>query len=114
MPGVPLLYAWPGDPMERLPYFRRMARAQFKGGAVDRLEQAEQRSADSHRQYVAAINEAWQNMHEDIRHRWTSPEELRKWALSYTGWRDVRTYVARTRAEAMRVAKYLKEGGDYC
>jgi hypothetical protein len=112
--SAPLLYAWTGEAMEPIKYFARLAAKQFKVGAVYRLEQVEARSIDSHKQYFAVINEAWLNLHEDDADKFASPDELRYWALTYTGFREVREYAAHSHAEALRVAKYLASDNRYC
>ena len=110
--SAPLLYVWNGEGFEPTPYYRRVAERQFQLGRVYRLEQVEARSWDSHKHYFAVLHEAWQNLPEDGP-QFQSPEELRAWALTHTAFRDTREYRAANRQEALRVAKYLREGHDY-
>jgi hypothetical protein len=110
--SAPLLYVWNGEGFEPTPYYRRVAERQFQIGRVYRLEQVEARSWDSHRHYFAAVHDAWQNLPEGGP-QFQSPDELRKWALTHTAFRDTREYRATNRQEALRVARYLREGHDY-
>jgi hypothetical protein len=111
--SAPILYCWNGEGFEPTPYYRRLCSRLFQIGRVYRLEQVEQRSMDSHKHYFAALNTAWMNLREDHPEQFQSPDEMRKWALTHTQFRDVREYRANTKNEALRVAKYLKEGHDY-
>jgi hypothetical protein len=111
--SAPLRFRWNGEAMEVLKHYQRIADKQFVIGEVYELAESYPRSANSHKAFFAAINEAWQNMPEDIAERWSTPDELRKWCLTFTEFRDVREYRASSYAEALRVAKYLREGQDY-
>jgi hypothetical protein len=111
--SVPLLYVWDGAAMTPMPHFRKLAGEAFKVGRLYRLAEAEPRSATSHRHYFAVINEAWLNMPETEREQWLTPDELRKWCLTFTGWRTIREYPARTETEAIRVMKYLQGDERY-
>src|SRR3546814_6543664 len=62
----------------------------------------EERSQKSHNHYFAAVAEAWKNLPEDVAERFASSEHLRKWALIKAGWRDERTIVCASKAEALR------------
>ena len=111
---APLLYIWSGECMEPVRHYRRVAAEQFKIGRVYRLGEIEPRSMESHQHFFACINEAWLNLPEALAERWTTPDELRKWALTHTGLRTTREYVARSNAEAQRVAKFETGGDQYC
>lgn len=106
--GAPLPYRWTGEAMEPLRGFARRADQVFVVGEVYRMEPIEDRSAKSHRQYFAAISEAWQSLPEDMSARFPSPEHLRKVALVMTGWRDEVSFVASSKAEAARLASFIR------
>lgn len=91
----------------------RAADRQYVVGATYFLDHREDRSAASHRQYFAAINEAWQNLPEDYAERFPSPEALRKYALVKSGFRDERTLVASSRAEATRLAAFIRPMDEF-
>src|SRR5262245_50682932 len=111
--GAPMMFRWDGEAMQPLPYFRKRAVAEFKAGESYTLAENEQRSMNSHRHFFATITEAWNNLREDEADQFPSPDHLRKWALTYTPFCDVHHYHAASRAEALRVAKFLSSSSDY-
>lgn len=109
----PFLYEWNGEAMVPLPYFRRQADKQFVVHEHYRLEVVEQRSVESHRHYFACINEAFANLPEIHKGRWQTADDLRKWALCQTEFRDEVNYIAKTKAEAKRWARELGRMKDF-
>jgi hypothetical protein len=110
----PIIFVWSGEAM--IPRDRRFAYQcdrQFVVGEHYTLVQHEDRSSLSHRHYFFAISEAWKNLPEQIADRFSSPEHLRKWALIKAGYRDERTHVAATKAEARRLAAFMAPIDDF-
>lgn len=107
----PLSFRWDGDVMR--PLNPRVANRQYAVGEVYRLEHREDRSAASHAHYFAMLNEAWQNLPERLSAQFPDPERLRKYALCMTGWRDERSIVCSSRAEARRLAAFIMPMDDY-
>ena len=99
--------------MHVLSGFQRQADQLFVIGETYRLAPVEDRSAASHRHYFAAINEAWQNLPEGMADEYPTPEHLRKAALIRAGYRDERSIVCANRAEALRVAAFIKPMDEY-
>lgn len=91
----------------------RVADRHFVVGQIYPLEVREDRSGVSHRHYFAAIHEAWQNLPEDVAERFPTSEHLRKYALIKAGFRDERSVVCGSKAEAQRVAAFIKPIDDY-
>ena len=54
---------------------------------------AAERSAASHRAYMAAVGEAWSNLPEHLIDEFPTPDDLRKWALIRTGFCDIQKVV---------------------
>lgn len=104
----PLLFHWDGESMVPFQRHRALADKQYVVGQTYCLLPQEQRSIASHRQYFAALNESWLNLPEDIAEDFASAEHLRKWALIRAGFRDERTLVCSSRAEARRIAAFIK------
>lgn len=105
----PLLCRWDGEHFTPAgPHWARMADKHFVVGALYPLEAREDRSVASHRHFFAAVNEAWQNLPDDLAARFPSPDHLRKWALIKSGYRDERSIVCASKAEAQRVAAFVK------
>ena len=109
----PLPFEWDGEAMRVLPGFQRQADQAFVIGERYRLAPVEDRSAASHRHYFAAINEAWANLPEGMSDDFPTPEHLRKAALIRAGYRDERSVVCASRAEALRVAAFIKPIDDF-
>ena len=102
----PLWFQWAGDVM--VPLNPRAADRMYVVGERYHLDHIEERSAASHRAYFAALHDAWQNLPEDLAARFATPEALRKYALIRTGFRDERSIVAASKAEARRIAAFIK------
>ncbi|MBB3808794.1 hypothetical protein [Pseudochelatococcus contaminans] len=111
---TPLPFVWDGEafrPINR--YFARLCDKYFVVGEKYDLESIEARSGRSHRHYFAAIREAWENLPEHMAGDFPSDEHLRKFALIKAGYRDVRSIVASSKAEAHRLAAFIKPMDEY-
>lgn len=110
----PILYVWDGEahrPANR--HWQRLADAQFVIGEPVALVRHEERSMASHRAYFAAIRESWLNLPEELAETYPTAEHLRKRALIATGYRDERSIVCASKAEARRVAAFIKPMDEY-
>lgn len=107
----PLAFDWTGDAMS--PKLPKLADRFYVVGEVYRLAPHEERSAASHRHFFAAVNEAHNNLPEDMAERLPTPEHLRKYALIRAGYRDERAIVCPTKGEAMRVAAFVRPLDDF-
>jgi hypothetical protein len=67
----------------------------------------------SHRHFFAAVYDAWLNLPEKEAERFASADHLRKYALIRAGFRDERTLTCASKAEALRVAAFVKPMDDY-
>lgn len=99
--------------MAPLPRFAGLCDKQFVVGETYRLAVTEERSRASHSHYFASIEEAWRNLPEDEAERFPTSEHLRKWALCKTGYADERSIVCASKAEAQRVAAFIKPMDDF-
>lgn len=109
----PLAYRWTGDAFQVLPRFAKQADQEFVIGQAYCLEVVEERSSKSHAHFFAAVNSAWLSLPEDIADRWPTSTHLRKWALIRAGFHNHRSIVAKSRAEALRLAAFIKPMDDY-
>jgi len=96
-----------------LPNYRKVANASYGEGEVVSLVAHEDRSLASHGHYFASVSEAWKNLPEEQTERFPTADHLRKWALIKTGYRDERTFVCSSKAEATRVAAFVKPLDPY-
>jgi hypothetical protein len=108
---APLRFQWDGDAM--IPLNPRAADRQYVVGEVYNLEHREERSSASHAHYFAMLNECWQNLPDDLAERFPTSEHLRKYALIRTGYRDERSHVCSSKAEALRFAAFVRPMDDY-
>lgn len=108
-----LPFRWDGEGMVPMPGFARRCDAAFTVGEVYRLDVVEERSAASHRQYFAAINDMWSTLPDHLAERFPSSEHLRKYALIRAGFADHRQFVAASKAEALRLAAFLRPVDEY-
>lgn len=110
---VPIIFTWQGDVMVPLERFSKLCNREFVVGESYPLVIQEARSAETHRHYFACIAEAWKNLPENVAERWPTSEHLRKWALVQAGFRDERSIVCASKAEALRVAAFIRPIDEY-
>jgi hypothetical protein len=113
MSPAPLLCTYTGVSFDLVGRSQKDADAAYVIGQRYILEAIEERSAASHRHYFASIAEAWANLPEPLVERFASPEMLRKHALMHVGYRDERSIVCTSRAEAKRLAAFVKPIDEY-
>ena len=89
------------------------AKSHLGDGEVITIQVREDRSAKSHRAYFAAINEAWQSLPDELAALYPTPEHLRKVALIRAGYADEKTLVCSSRAEALRLAAFVRPMDSY-
>ena len=107
----PIGFQWNGEAM--VPLRPRLADRHYVVGSTYWLVPHEERSTASHAHYFAAVNEAWQNLSDEQAMRFSTPEHLRKWALIEAGYRDERSIVCSSKAEALRLAAFIKPMDDF-
>ena len=109
-----LLVEWDGECFKPLsPQWARQADRHFAVGQTYRMEVREERSPQSHNHYFASISEAWENLPPALGERFATADHLRKYALIRAGYRDERSIVCGSKAEAQRVAAFIKPLDDY-
>jgi hypothetical protein len=107
----PTQFTWDGIAM--VPLHPRRADKQFVVGQGYTLVQHEERSSASHRHEFAWLHEAWLSLPEDQAERFPTSEHLRKWALIRAGYSHTHSLVCATKAEALRVAAYIRPLDEY-
>jgi hypothetical protein len=103
-----IYYQWQGDAFKPMPRFAKECDRQFVIGQVYPLEVSMPRSRSSHNHQFAEIEEAWRNLPENVAEHFPTSEHLRKFALIRTGFRDERSIVCSSRAEALRIAAFMR------
>lgn len=104
---------WTGEALEPLPAFAKRADAALVVGQVYRLQEIEDRSPATHRHFFAAVANAHANLPEHLVERFPTPDHLRKFALIKSGFCDQRTFVAGSKAEALRLAAFIRPIDSY-
>lgn len=113
MNTAPLIFGWSGEAMVPLPRYATLCNKAFTKGEKYRLEAIEERSAKSHSHYFACLNEAWQNLPDEAADRFPTSEHLRKFALIKAGYFDSRSIVASSKAEAGRIAAFIRPCDEF-
>lgn len=113
MTAAPILFQWSGEAMVPHPRFRRECDASFVVGENYRLAVQEHRSQANHNHYFAAIHEAWMNLPDLMAEWFPTTEHLRKYALIKAGYRDERSIVCNSKAEAQRLAAFIKPMDEF-
>lgn len=86
----------------------RRADAFYAVGERYILAPVAQRSDSSHRHEFAWLREAWMSLPDHLAEKFPTPEHLRKWALIRAGYSDSHTIVCASKAEAIRVAAFIR------
>lgn len=108
---APLMFEWDDESM--VPLNPRRAENMYVVGERYRLVPHEERSTASHNHFFACVKDAFDNLPEDREEQFATPEHLRKWCLIQAGYRDQRTIVCASQAEALRVAAFIRPIDDY-
>lgn len=112
MASPPISVMWDGQTFKPLPRFHNIAAAHFGEGEVVTFVQHEERSAASHAHFFAQVTECWRNLPEEMGERFPDADTLRKDALIRCGFRNERQFVAGSKAEAVRLAAFLRSGSE--
>lgn len=107
----PQFFKWDGDAM--VPTRPRLADQHFVVGEEYCLVEHHERSGVSHRHYFAALNDAWQSIPDELVAEYPNVDALRKKMLIRAGYADERSIVCSTKAEAQRIAAFIKPMDDY-
>lgn len=107
----PLMFRWTGE--ELVPVNSRwqsLADRHLVVGEEYYLAEHNDRSLNSHRHYFASLAEAWRNLPEHFSGLpfAESAEHLRAYALIRTGYCDAHTIVCSSKAEASRMAAFIR------
>jgi hypothetical protein len=110
----PIPFQWDGEVMRPTRGFARLADLEYVVGEVYTLDQvADMRSMRSHRHYFQAVYDAWLNLGPMDAERFPTEVHLRKYALIRGSYCDSREYVAGSKAEAVRLAAFIKPMDTY-
>ncbi len=108
-----LRYEGEGDFRVMSNFWAARADKEFVVGETYKMVEHHDRSINSHRHFFAVIAEAWSNLPDHLLETYPTSEHLRKKALVWKGYRDERTIVAGSPAEAQRLAAFVKPMDDF-
>jgi hypothetical protein len=108
-----LRYEGEGEFKPVSPYWGRQADKHYVIGEQYDLVEHRQRSAKSHAHYFASVHDAWANLPETIASEFPTDDHLRKYALIKAGFYDSSTVVCASKAEALRVAAFIRPIDEY-
>lgn len=94
-------------------YWAKRADEAFVVGETYKLVEHHDRSQSSHNHYFACLAEAWQTLPEHLLEEYPTVEHLRKKMLIRCGYADERSIVCASKAEAQRVAAFIKPMDSY-
>lgn len=108
-----LRYEGAGDFRVLSNHWAARADKDFVVGETYKLVEHHDRSDASHNHYFASIKNGWDNLPDELLEIYPTTEHLRKKALIAKGYRDERSIVAASAAEAQRVAAFVKPMDDF-
>ena len=111
---VPIRMRWDGEVQRPInSTWAKRAAAQWTIGVEYDIDAQEPRSVRSHNHFFASIADVWGTLPERLAERFPNAEALRKHALIRTGYRDERSFVCNSKAEAIRLAAFVRPMDDY-
>lgn len=113
--SAPLLFRYEGEGEFRAAseYWAKRADLAYVIGETYKLVEHHDRSQSSHNHYFACLAEAWQTLPEHLLEEYPTVEHLRKKMLIRCGYADERSIVCASKAEAQRVAAFIKPMDSY-
>lgn len=114
MSAAPILFRWDGEAMvPASQYWAKRADEAFVVGETYKLVEHHDHSQSSRNHYFACLAEAWQTLPEHLLEEYPTAEHLRKKMLIRCGYADERSIVCASKAEAQRVAAFIKPMDSY-
>lgn len=114
MTEQPIITIWDGEAfVPANAHWARKADELFVVGERYALVEHHERSSASHAHYFAVLNDIWQSLPEHVAPQFPTAEVLRAHALIRTGYCNKRQLVCRSKAEAKRMAAFLKPANPF-
>lgn len=110
---IPLRYEGDGEFRVMSNFWMARADKDFVVGETYKMAEHHDRSTASHNHYFASIGNAWSSLPDELLEVYPTTEHLRKKALIAKGYRDERSIVCASKAEAERMAAFIKPMDDY-
>ncbi len=115
MQPPPILLAYLGKGRFKAPsdHWAHLADRHYAAGELVRMERHEMVSSASRGHYFCVLKDAHANLPDHWAVQFPSVEALRKYALVKAGYCDQHTFVCASKAEALRLAAFLKVMDEY-
>lgn len=111
---APIAFIWLGDGFSPVnTHAQRQADKVYTIGERYSLAPVYERSPQSHKHFFAEVHEAWLNLRSEHAERFPSDTHLRKYCLVKCGFYDRQEFLASSKAEAVRIAAFLRGTDDY-
>lgn len=110
---IPLRYEGDGEFRVMSNFWMARADKDFVVGETYKMVEHHDRSTASHNHYFAAVQNGFDNLPDHMKGEYPTSEHLRKKALIRCGYRDERDIVLSSKAEAERVAAFLRPMDEY-
>lgn len=108
MDTMPIMFDWQGDAMvPASSHWQRECDKRFVVGERYTLDEIHARSSATHAHYFAVIKQIWDSLPDHLRPQFGNPEILRKHALIRCGFHTMVQHVAKSGAEAERLAAII-------
>lgn len=107
---APIRFVWTDDGVMKpaSEFWARRADKEYVVGEEYELERHERRSMKSHNRFFACVHTAWENLPEDKKDQYPSPDHLRRWALIRAGYYNERIIDCADEEAAQRFAAFCK------
>jgi hypothetical protein len=110
----PIRFQWDGEAMRpATKFWAREADKRYTVGETYTMDEIFVRSHATHAHYFAVIKAAWESLPDELRPQYPSAEHLRKLALIHSGYSTMVQHVAKSGAEAERLASIIKPYDTY-
>lgn len=114
MSEAPIAFTWQGYGfVPASPFWQRKADEAFTVGEHYKLMEHHERSLNTHNHYFASLQNGFDNLLDHQRDEFPTVEHLRKKLLVRAGYADERSIVCGSKAEAQRVAAFIKPMDEY-
>lgn len=114
MSNSPIIMKWDGETLAPASeYWAARANRDYVVGEVYKITEHHDRSQVTHNHYFASIANAWITLPDELLAEYPSTEHLRKKILVKCGYADERSIVCANKAEALRMAAFVKPMDEY-
>lgn len=112
VPPIDVTYLGAGT-FQALPRYQNVCAAHYGEGEIVTIAPVEHESTRTRNHYFVSLQEAFANLPDHLAAQYLSFDHFRKRGLIATGYRDERSTVCASKAEAQRIAAFIRPMDDY-